>query len=154
MNATPATTIFEALRNDHDLQRELIEQLCATEGADGDRPAIFARLKFELEAHAKYEEREFYVPLMVEDLTQEKARHSVAEHKDLDDFVEQLESYDMSAPQWLITARELRHKLLHHLEEEEREVFQLAGKALSDEQKSSLAEQYVCAMDEARASTN
>lgn len=145
------STIFEALREDHDLQRQLVAELLDTTGASDTRQKAFALLKAELEAHAIHEEREFYVPLMEHDMTQEKARHSVAEHKELDDYVEQLEGYDMSASQFLVTARELEHRLLHHLEEEEREVFQVAGKVLSETQKEALADSYRKGMSEARA---
>ncbi|MEZ5295181.1 MAG: hemerythrin domain-containing protein [Ilumatobacteraceae bacterium] len=111
---------------------------------------MFDRLKRELEAHAGAEERFFYVPLMEHDLTQDKARHSVSEHKELDDFVEQLEEYDMSGSQWIQTAREMVHRLTHHLDEEEQEVFQLAGKALSDQEKQSLADEYQGDMERRR----
>ncbi len=144
------TSIFQALRDDHDLQRRLIAALLETEGDSDDRRDLFEQLKAELTAHADYEERHFYVPLMQQDLTQDKARHSVAEHKELDDLVEKLESYDRSAPQWLITCRELEHQLLHHLEEEEHEVFQLAGKALSEGEKTDLATDYLTAMRASR----
>ena len=135
-------TIFDALRADHDNQRTLVDLLIKTEGASDGRRELFDRLKNELSAHAAAEERYFYVPLMEDDLTQEKARHSVAEHKELDDFIEQLEGYDFSASQWLITAREMAHRLEHHLDEEEREVFPVAGKALDDAQKTALAVDY------------
>ncbi|BAN02493.1 hemerythrin domain-containing protein [Ilumatobacter coccineus] len=136
------TTIFEALREDHDKQRTLIDLVVKTEGSSDGRKELFDQLKDALTAHAGAEERYFYVPLMEHDLTQEHARHSVSEHKELDDFIEQLEEYDMSGPQWIQTAKELEHRLLHHLEEEEVEVFPLAGKALSDDEKNSLAEEY------------
>lgn len=140
-------TIFEALRSDHETQRTLVDLLTETEGASDGRKELFAQLKDELTAHAAAEERYFYVPLMQHDLTQDNARHSVAEHKELDDFIEQLEGYDMSAPQWLVTARELAHRLVHHLDEEEREVFPVAGKALSDTEKTELAKDYRADMD-------
>lgn len=140
------TTIFEALRHDHDRQRDLVARLVETTGDSDDRRKLFDELKAELTAHADNEERQFYVPLMKQDLTQEKARHSVAEHKELDDYVEQLEGYDRTAPQWLETARLLRERLEHHLDEEEHEVFQLAGKVLTDQQKTDLAEAYESAM--------
>ncbi|MEQ8840792.1 MAG: hemerythrin domain-containing protein [Acidimicrobiales bacterium] len=146
--------IFEALRADHERQRRLLDALLDTTGGDGDRRELFEELTAELQAHAMAEERHFYVPLMGDDLTQEKARHSVAEHKELDDFVEQLEGYDLAAPQWLITAEEMAHRLRHHLEEEEREVFQMAGKVLSDDQKTSLASAYENEMNEARSAVS
>jgi len=40
------------------------------------------------------------------------------------------------------------HRIIHHLDEEEQEVFQLAGKALEEEQKENLATQYRQAMNE------
>ena len=144
------TTIFEALRADHDRQRSLIEALVETEGASDEREVHFADLTVELAAHAKMEERCFYVVLMESDLTQERARHSVAEHKELDDFVEALASYDRSSPQWLLTARALETRLRHHLDEEEHEVFQLAGKVLSEAAKDGLARSYMQGMREAR----
>ena len=139
---TNKTTIFEALRKDHDIQRTLIDILVETEGDSDGRNELFDKLRRELTAHAGAEERHFYVPLMERDLTQAAARHSVAEHKELDDLVEKLESYDMSGPQWVQTARDLRERLLHHLEEEEVEVFPVAGKALSDAEKTDLASSY------------
>jgi len=134
--------IFEALRVDHDRQRDLIGQVLETVGDSPERAEMFDELASALEAHAAAEERYFYTVLMEHDLTQEKARHSVHEHAQLDDLVEKLQSYDRTAPAWLETARELEHKLTHHLDEEEREVFQLAGKALTEAQKASLAEEY------------
>lgn len=144
-------TIFESLRADHDAQRTLIDLVTKTHGDSDGRNELYAKLKRELEAHAGAEERYFYVPLMEEDLTQDKARHSVSEHKELDDFIERLDEYDMSGSQWLQTANELKERLLHHLEEEEREVFQLAGKVLGDDEKTSLAAEYEAEMERRRA---
>ena len=90
------------------------------------------------------------MPLMEDDLTQEKARHSVSEHKELDDYVEQLEQYDMSGSQWIQTAKKLAERLEHHLDEEEHEVFQVAGKVLTEAQKKSLAKEYQDDMERRR----
>jgi hemerythrin superfamily protein len=135
-------TIFEALRNDHDVQRELIDRLVETTGDSPERRELFARVAEEIAAHAAAEERYFYIPLMESDTTQDQARHAVSEHKELDDLVERLAGYDMTAPQWLLTARELRERLLHHLREEEREVFPVAGKVLDESEKPRLAAAY------------
>lgn len=143
-------TIFEALRDDHAIQRELAGQLVQTEGDSDERADLFDRLSGELAAHAAAEERAFYVPLMEFDLTQEKARHSVAEHHELDELVEELEETDRSSPHWKATAERLADRLVHHLDEEEHEVFQIAGKALADDQKTSLAGEYRDEMSQAR----
>lgn len=140
--STILMTVFEALRRDHDHQRRLADALIQTEGACDERTRLFHVLKKALEVHALAEERHFYGPLMQFDLTQEMSRHSVAEHKEIDDLIEELSEMEMSSPGWLVRARVLHERLLHHLEEEEREVFQLAGKSLSDAQKSELADAY------------
>lgn len=134
--------IFEALRQEHEIQRDLIAKLIKTEGKTEERQKIFKQLKHELKIHADAEERFFYVPLMKKDLTQEKARHSVAEHHDMDEMVEDLEDTEMDASNWLKIAKDLEHQLIHHLDEEEHEVFQMAGKALTEKQKTSLASDY------------
>jgi len=139
--------IFEELRADHDTQRTLIDLLVKTEGDSDGRAELFERTKNALSAHAGAEERFFYVPLMDHDVTQEHARHSVAEHKELDDFIEKLGELDRSSSQWLITAQELSERLEHHLAEEESEIFPVAGKALSDADKASLAAEYREDMD-------
>ncbi|TXK66006.1 hemerythrin domain-containing protein [Alkalisalibacterium limincola] len=142
--------IFQALRADHEVQRDLLEKLVATQGASDERKALFSRLKTELEAHAAAEEREFYAPLMHEDLTQDKSRHGVAEHFQIDCLLKKLEQYEWDAPAWLQTARELKDKVEHHLEEEEHELFQMAGKVLSDAKKSGLAHSYQQEMERQR----
>ncbi|WP_282018979.1 hemerythrin domain-containing protein [Salegentibacter mishustinae] len=134
--------IFEALRQEHEIQRNLVAKLVETHGDTQERKKIFEQLKHELKIHADAEERHFYIPLIKKDLTQEKARHSVAEHHEMDELIEQLEDTEMDASNWLKIVKELEHKVIHHLDEEEQEVFQMAGKALTDNQKTSLASDY------------
>lgn len=134
--------IFESLREDHDVQRKLVDELIETHGDTEKRDDLFLRIKTELESHAAAEERCFYIPLMEHDMTLEKSRHSVAEHHEIDEFIKQLEDTEYSSPGWLTIAKQLTHKVHHHLDEEEQEVFQLAGKVLSDIQKSGLSGDY------------
>ncbi|GAK93419.1 hypothetical protein JCM19298_2138 [Nonlabens ulvanivorans] len=142
--------IFEALRKDHEIQRELCDQLVHTSGDTALRKNMFKKLKHELAIHADAEERHFYVPLIESDLTQEKARHSIAEHHEMDELVEKLEETDMDSSAWLKYMKELAHQVEHHLDEEEQEVFQLAGKALNEKEKTSLAKDYQEFMEQNR----
>lgn len=135
-------TIFDEIVSDHETQRTLIDLLVKTEGESEGRKEIWAKLKHELEQHAKAEERYLYNPLIKHDETQELARHSIAEHHELDELVETLENTEMVAPKWLQTAEKLRHELLHHLDEEEQEFFQQAGKVLTGPEKEDLAKSF------------
>ncbi len=135
-------TIYDALRKDHDIQRSLLDQLINTSGDSDERRRLFDQTKQELTRHAAAEERHFYIPLFEDDLTQEKSRHSVAEHHEIDELIEKLETTDFSSPGWLTIAKTLAEQVTHHLDEEEREVFQLSGKVLTDNQKTSMAKAY------------
>lgn len=142
--------IFEALRNDHDIQRKLLKKLVETSGDSKLRDTIFKSLKNELETHANGEERYFYKPLIDSDRTQEKARHSIAEHHEIDELIEKLEETDYDSSAWLKIAKDLQEKVEHHLDEEEQEVFQMAGKVLSENNKGELANGYEKYMEENR----
>lgn len=135
-------TIFEALRVSHDRQREFIDAVLLTKGDSEERRKSYQRLKDELLAHETAEERHFYIPLMAHDNGVDLSRHAIAEHHEMDELLEKLDEIEMSSSSWLTTARELGDKVLHHLEEEERRFFQMAGKLLSDAQKTELAGLY------------
>ena len=138
--------IFAALRSDHEKQRLLMKALVETTGDSASRRDFYIDLKFQLKQHSIAEERHFYMPLMELDTTIELARHAIAEHHDIDEFIAKLEATDMDSPVWLKTMKALQHKVLHHLAEEEREFFQQAGKNLSTKQKTELAVQYQAEM--------
>ena len=141
-------TIFSKIKEDHDKQRQLVEILSKTHGDSTGRDELFTRLKNELEAHAAAEEQTLYAAMMTSEVTVERARHSIAEHKEIDDFLAELTEMDFSNPNWIRKADDFRHRLEHHLEEEELEIFVSAGKLLSDQKKDDLGE----AFSEAKAS--
>ena len=113
--------IDQAIVLDHAIQRDLIEQLLATQGDSEDRRQLFKQLKQELSIHADAEERHFYVPLIEIDRTQDDARHGIAEHHEIEELVEQVEEAEFDSSSWLKHAKNLADKVLHHLEEEEAE---------------------------------
>lgn len=135
--------IFEALRASHEIQRELSEKLIQTSGNTEERRELFELLKNELFAHAVGEDRYFYIPLMMTDSGLNITRHALSEHHEIDELLEQLTETDMSNHGWLAIAKKLSEKVHHHLQEEEHGFFQQAGKILEDEQKESLAKQYL-----------
>ena len=134
--------IFEALRVSHETQRALCAQMLDTPPDGPDRRRIFTDLKCELAAHATAEERCLYVPLFEHDSTVDASRHAIAEHHEMDELVEDLEAKETNDSGWLAVAKKLSEKVHHHLKEEETKFFQLAGKVLTEKQKSDLAKDY------------
>ena len=135
--------IFEALRESHDRQRRYADALIQTSGDTPERVEAYKRLKSELQAHATAEERHFYMPLMEFDNGVDLSRHAISEHHEMDEMMEALDATEMSSPSWLATAKKLSEKVHHHLKEEEQKFFQMAGKLLDEQQKETLAGQYL-----------
>ncbi|QDO93564.1 hemerythrin domain-containing protein [Formosa sediminum] len=135
-------TIFEAIRHDHDIQRDLLDKLVLSSGDSKNRDELFKAVRNELEVHANAEERHFYKPLISTDMMQDHARHGIAEHHEIDELIEQLEETEYDSSAWLKIAKNLKEKVEHHLEDEEHTFFQLAGKTLSEKQKTELASKY------------
>ncbi len=135
--------IFEALRESHERQRDLADQLLKTHGDSSERRSVFQALKNELFAHEVAEDRFFYIPLMMTDSGLGITRHALAEHHEMDEMVEELTELDMSNTGWLALAKKLTETVHHHLTEEEHRFFQQAGKILDEQQKTVLAKQYL-----------
>ncbi len=135
--------IFEALRESHEVQRDLSEKLVQTSGDTAERRDLFELLKNELYAHAVAEDRYFYIPLMMTDSGLNITRHALSEHHKMDELLEQLTETEFSHSSWLVLAKKLNETVHHHLKEEEHGFFQQAGKILEDKQKESLAKQYL-----------
>lgn len=135
--------IFEALRQSHDVQRELGEKILQTQGDSPERRELYKSYKDELAAHATAEERHFYVPLLADDRGVDLSRHAIAEHHEMDEIIEALDGTEFSSSGWLNRARKLVDTVAHHLKEEEQRFFQMAGKILDDKQKEALAKDYL-----------
>lgn len=136
------SNIFDELRDSHEKQRILLDAIQQTSAGSGARQQFYDDLKQELEEHAAAEERYFYAPLIESDNTIDLTRHGIAEHHAIDKVIAELDATDLSSPAWLTLAKKLRHKVLHHLEEEEQRFFQMAGKVLTSKQKIELGHAY------------
>ena len=134
--------IYTALQQDHDIQRKLLDELVNTSGDTKKRSELFRQLKAELAHHADSEERYFYVPLIKLDATQDDARHGIAEHHVIDELVAEVEAADPSTSAWLQHAKNLAHKVRHHLEEEEKDYFPVAQEVLSGDRATALGDEY------------
>ena len=132
--------IFHLLKADHDRHRVLLERLAQTSGESDERRALFEELRTELQAHAAAEETSLYATMLGDPDLRDEARHSVAEHKEIDDFLGELVEIDMGSAAWLRKFKDMRHRYLHHIEEEEDDMFPEAEKELSAGCEKELAE--------------
>ncbi len=134
--------IFDAIRESHDLQRDLCRKLTASRGDLPRRQLLFLQLKVELMAHAAAEERHLYVPLLMNNGGLDASRHALHEHHEIDELLDDLSVRNKKRAGWIATAKKLSFKVRHHLKEEESKFFQLAGRLLSTTKKHQLARAY------------
>lgn len=135
-------SLYAEIKSDHDRHRDLMKRILETSGDSPDRRKLWKDFRNDLEAHAAAEEQSLYAELIAEEQSQPQARHSVAEHKESSDLVEQLDAMDMSNPAWLQTFKTLADDLEHHMKEEERDVFDVSKKMIGNTRAEELATRF------------
>lgn len=117
------TDIFERLKQDHERHRDLIDRIEHTHGESEERTALFEQFTKELKGHAAAEEQALYSTMMRKPATTDETRHSVSEHHEIEEALNDLAATDMATGAWLNKFRQLKHEYLHHIDEEEEEHF-------------------------------
>ncbi len=135
-------TIFDDLRESHEIQRSLARTMTHARASADNRRAAFLALAHELDAHATAEERHFYVPLLLDDAGLSVSRHALADHHKIEKLVEQIRGVDPATDLFGELAKQLSAEVRDHLDEEEHGTFQLAGKLLSKTRQIQLAREY------------
>ncbi|EPX79822.1 hemerythrin domain-containing protein [Salipiger mucosus] len=137
------TSIYDAIIQDHEHHRALLATIADTEGDSEKRKQAWAEFYRDVKSHSAAEEEEFYSVLMQETWGQDTARHSVQEHAEMDEILEELNEKDMASPGWLNRFHTLRHDYEHHMEEEEDEVFARAKKVVGEEQNDAYGKRFL-----------
>lgn len=127
-----ATEIFDRLKEDHDRHRALLDKLLETSGASDERKTLFIELTKELKAHASAEEQALYSTMLRKPPTTDDTRHSVAEHHEIEEALNDLAATDMAEGGWLTKFKTFDHDYRHHIEEEEKEHFPEFAEYLDD----------------------
>ena len=135
-------TIFDDLRDSHEVQRVLVRTMTHGRASVDKRRVAFLALANELDAHATAEERHLYVPLLMNDAGLSVSRHAMADHHKAEVLVEQLRGLDPASDRFGELATQLSKEVREHLDEEEHGTFQLAGKLMSKTRLERLAREY------------
>lgn len=133
------TTIFDRLKQDHDAHRQLLSKLTDAKGEPDRREKLFEQFKVEVTAHAAAEEESLYATMLARPDLREEAQHSVSEHKEIDDYLEELDDLKTDGDAWNRKFEEMKKRYLHHIDEEEEEMFPAAAKELTADEEKKLA---------------
>jgi hemerythrin-like domain-containing protein len=133
---------FQLLKEDHQKVSGIFQQLePTTERAEKTRTELFARLKGELDVHAKIEETIFYPAIKQAAETREIVLEGFEEHHVIKMLLKELEAVPVDTEQWTAKLKVLQENVEHHVEEEEGEMFQKARQVLTEEQINRLGAQ-------------
>ena len=130
--------IFKRLKADHERHRELLDKIGDTSGDSEERRQLLEEFTKDVKSHAAAEEQSIYAEMLENPETTEDTRHSVAEHHELDEMLNDLAATDMSSSAWLQKFKKLDHDYRHHIDEEEQDHFPEFDEYLSKEKKMEL----------------
>ncbi|EGF92631.1 hemerythrin HHE cation binding domain protein [Asticcacaulis biprosthecium C19] len=132
--------IYNYLKKDHQKVADLMQQVIDTKDL-GERQALFETIRQELTLHADAEEKTFYDAIEKATRSQavgEKIEHAHHEHDEIREYLHKLSTTPIEEELWIETFGEFKHSVAHHVEEEEREIFEKAKKYLSSHEATKL----------------
>src|ERR1700716_3504773 len=126
---------IQLLKNDHKKVEKIFSDL---ENKTDDRRALFPELDRELSVHAEIEEKIFYPAAKEAEPTRDLVLESIEEHKQIKMVLADLEQTDKTTDEWGAALKVLKEDVMHHVGEEENELFPKVRKILSKDQLQDL----------------
>jgi hemerythrin superfamily protein len=126
---------IQLLKNDHKRVEKIFSDL---ENKTDDRRALFPELDRELTVHAEIEEKIFYPAAKQAEPTRDLVLESLEEHKQIKMVLADLEQTDMRTAEWGADLKVLKEDVMHHVGEEEDDLFPKIQKILPKQQLEEL----------------
>jgi len=140
------------LKKDHDQVKKMLKDLDdTTDRAIKTRQDLFERLKFSLTVHEQMEEAILYPALKGHAETKEIVLEAYEEHDVVDTILGELEQTPFDDETWHAKLTVMRENLLHHIQEEEDEMFGHVRRLFDKATLESLGEQMRTIKAQARA---
>lgn len=132
-------SIYNSLTKDHDQIKMLLNELIATNPGEEVRDGLIDEIRDELVPHSRAEEAVFYNSLRALDEAKDIIMHAYKEHMEAETLLRSLQVQGKIDMGWKETARKLREALLHHIQEEEGRIFNVAQQLFTDEEAEMMA---------------
>lgn len=145
---TGGAGIFERLATEHGEVGTMLRRVAATTDRSDARKELYPKIREDLLAHAKAEEKEVYSRFRAIPELSGKMDHSADEHHRIEGYLQQLDALPIDGERWGEVFRELATLVQKHVMEEELQIFPDAKRALTREESESLEQQYLIAKDE------
>ncbi len=130
--------VIELLKTDHDKVDRLFQKVKATD--EKEHPALFEKIKEELEVHMHIEEKIFYpwIEENSEGELKDLALEGVEEHRQAKMFMRELENLTDDSEKFDPKLKVLMEDIEHHVQEEEGQMFPKLEEKFSEQQLEEL----------------
>jgi len=136
-----AQQLFDLLKKDHRQVEQTMEKMIAAE--PDQREMLFFRFRDLMEPHMRIEETYFYPLLEKISEMRDLVRDALQEHREARDHIRDLAQKGENSQQWLQTVKLMQKGILHHIEDEEKEVFPRCTRWIDERQLHQVAQQYL-----------
>ncbi len=141
---------IDLLKQQHREAQQLFEKFeGASEGAEKTRERLCQEIGDALAVHAEIEEKIFY-PESKQDNTEDLLRESVEEHLAVKRELADIMQSDQDDPQFDAKMKVVKDLFLHHVDEEEQQLFPLIAQSCSEEELDDMGTRMQEMADELR----
>lgn len=131
--------IYDTLRDDHKIIRNYLIEIDNLEDSKPEtRATLFGELQVFLSAHAKAEEKVVYAELLKHKDAADLTREGEVEHAVAETLLPVIAGLNPEDPYWRANFTVLREAVVHHLDEEEKELFRAAKRVLDTDTAEAL----------------
>lgn len=131
--------VFKLLKQDHKEVKEIFKKLESSRPSKA-REKSLQQLQQELVLHAEVEENVFYPRLREDKKLREMVNEAYEEHHVAKLLLEELARTSREDERWEAKLTVLKEMVEHHVQEEEKELFPKASKALGKEESKELGQ--------------
>lgn len=136
-------TIYETLKKDHTKVKELLSELIELKPErEKRRSSLIQEIRDELIPHARAEEAVLYNLIRAVDTAKGVVAHGYQEHIEAEVLLRTLQVAGSIDAGWKATAEKLRDALIHHIHEEETEIFSAAKKLFTEDETEMMSEAF------------
>jgi len=144
-----AMDALKLLQEDHDKVKKILEDLdSTTERGVKTREELFERLRTELDVHELIEEEILYPALKEHPKTKELALEAYEEHHVVDLVMAEIQEVPFDDERWGAKLTVVKENVEHHIEEEEKEMFDQARQVFDQDELVQLGERMQARKDE------
>lgn len=140
---TDSIDLLDLLKLDHQLVSCLLEDIeNSIESKSAIRTELFKELALQVRKHSLGEETVLYPKLVQMNESKDLAEDAQEEHQAIAQLVDELESIEISNPQWNSTFKALKLNIEHHVNEEESELFKIVRDLFSEDDLIKLGQEF------------